>query len=41
MSLNDILSHIRLQTETGQQFEKKLLKLTIDRLMRNKENLNG
>ncbi|KAA9325170.1 DNA-binding transcriptional response regulator [Adhaeribacter soli] len=34
LSLDQILSEIRMQTETGRYFEKILIKLTIDRLMR-------
>ena len=40
-SLNDILKEIRLQTEIGKDFSKKLNSLTIDLLLRGKENLNG
>ena len=40
LSLNDILLSIRQQTETGKAFSKNLLKLTIDLLSRNKEQLN-
>ena len=39
-SLNDILKEIRLQTEIGSNFEKSLLKLTIDLIMRGKEKIN-
>lgn len=39
-SLNDILNEMRMQTETGKDFSKRLTKLTIDLLMRNKESLN-
>lgn len=39
-SLNDILLEIRMQTEVGKDFSKRLTKLTIDLLMRNKEKLN-
>jgi len=39
-SLNDILTEIRMQTEVGKDFSKRLTKLTIDLLMRNKESLN-
>lgn len=38
-TLDDILKEIRLQTEFGQRFKKDLLMLTIDRLLRGKENL--
>lgn len=38
-SLDDILREVRLQTEFGQRFEKDLLMLTIDRLIRGKETL--
>ena len=40
-SLNGILKEIRLQTETGKDFSKKLNSLTIDLLLRGKENLDG
>jgi len=40
LSLNDILKEIRLQTDTGKQFSKKLTKLTIDLLIRKKEKLD-
>lgn len=40
-SLNDILKEIRQQTETGKNFSRKLNSLTIDLLLRKKENLNG
>lgn len=39
-SLNDILKEIRMQTKVGKDFSKRLTKLTIDLLMRNKESLN-
>lgn len=39
-SLNDILYHIRQQTEIGKSFAKKLNQLTIDLLVRNKKKLN-
>jgi DNA-binding NtrC family response regulator len=39
-SLNDILTEIRMQTKVGKGFSKRLTKLTIDLLMRNKERLN-
>ncbi len=39
-SLNQILNEIRHQTEVGKSFATKLNKLTIDLLLRNKENLN-
>lgn len=39
-SLNDILYHIRQQTEVGKSFAKKLNQLTIDLLLRNKQKLN-
>ena len=38
-SLNDILSHIRRQTEIGKKFSQKLNKLTISLLLRKKEEL--
>ena len=40
LSLNDILFEIRQQTETGKNFSKNLLKLTIDLISRNKEQFN-
>lgn len=40
-TLNDILTEIRLQTSVGKEFSTKLNSLTIDLLLRNKENLNG
>lgn len=40
-SLNDILKEIRKQTEIGKDFSRKLNSLTIDLLLRKKENLNG
>jgi len=39
-SLNEILNHIRQQTEIGKSFSKKLNQLTIDLLLRNKKRLN-
>ncbi len=39
-SLNDILREIRLQTEVGKTFSKRLNSLTIDLLLRKKETLN-
>lgn len=39
-TLNEILYEVRMQTETGQKLEKDLIMLTIDLLLRNKENLN-
>ncbi len=39
-SLNEISSEIKNQTETGIEFSKRLNKLTIDLLIRNKETLN-
>ena len=39
-SLNDILKEIRHQSDIGKSFAKKLTNLTIDLLLRNKENLN-
>lgn len=38
-TLDQILKEVRLQTEFGQRFEKDLLMLTIDRLIRGKETL--
>ena len=40
-TLNGLLKEIRLQTEVGKEFSKKLNSLTIDLLLRHKENLNG
>lgn len=40
-SLNDILKEVRLQTDVGKDFSIKLNSLTIDLLLRKKENLNG
>lgn len=40
-SLNEILFEIRNQTVVGKDFVKKFNDLTIDLLIRNKENLNG
>ena len=39
-SLNEILKEIRLQTAVEQYFSRKFNDLTIDLLLRNKENLN-
>lgn len=39
-TLNELLKEVRLQTKIGQSFSKKLNKLTIDLLLRKKENLN-
>lgn len=39
-SLNEILHHIRQQTNIGKSFSKKLNQLTIDLLLRNKRRLN-
>lgn len=39
-TLNEILYEIRTQTDIGKSFAKKLNKLTIDLLLRKKENLN-
>ena len=39
-TLNDILKEIRHQSDIGKSFAKKLNNLTIDLLLRNKENLN-
>lgn len=41
LSLQDLLKEVRLQTEIGKSFSKRLNKLTIDLLMRKKENLDG
>lgn len=40
LTLNELLNEVRLQTKLGQSFSKKLNKLTIDLLLRKKENLN-
>ena len=40
LTLNELLKEVRLQTKLGQSFSKKLNKLTIDLLLRKKENLN-
>lgn len=40
-SLNQILHEIRTQTDVGKSFARKLNELTIDLLLRKKENLNG
>lgn len=40
-TLLDLLKEIRLQSPVGQKFEKSIVKLTIDRLMRGKEHLNA
>lgn len=39
-SLNEILYHIRQQSEIGKSFAKKLNQLTIDLLLRNRERLD-
>lgn len=39
-TLNEILYQIRTQTDVGKSFAKKLNELTIDLLLRKKENLN-
>ncbi|XCF04802.1 response regulator [Tamlana crocina] len=39
-SLNDILNEIRQQSEIGKEFTRKFNELTIDLILRNKENLN-
>ncbi len=39
-SLNEILTEMRMQTKIGKDFSKRLTKLTIDLLMRNKESQN-
>ena len=41
LSLNQILHEIRTQTAVGKDFSRKLNSLTIDLLLRKKENLNG
>jgi len=40
LTIKEILNELRLQTPTGQKFEKNLLMLTIDLLLRRKEKLN-
>jgi len=40
LTLNEILKEIRIQSDIGKSFSKKLSKLTIDLLTRNKENLD-
>jgi len=40
LTLTELLKEVRLQTKLGQSFSKKLNKLTIDLLLRKKENLN-
>lgn len=40
-SLNEILHEIRIQSEIGKSFSRRLNELTIDLLLRKKENLNG
>ena len=40
-SLNQILHEIRIQSEIGKTFSRRLNELTIDLLLRKKENLNG
>lgn len=40
LTLTDLLKEVRLQTKLGQSFSKKLNKLTIDLLVRKKENLD-
>lgn len=40
-TLNQILQEIRTQTVVGKSFAKRLNELTIDLLLRKKENLNG
>ncbi|MDI1257112.1 MAG: response regulator [Flavobacterium sp.] len=40
-SLNEILHEIRMQSEVGKSFSRRLNELTIDLLLRKKENLNG
>lgn len=40
-SLNEILHEIRTQSEIGKSFSRRLNELTIDLLLRKKENLNG
>lgn len=39
-SLNEILHEIRIQSEIGKSFSRRLNELTIDLLLRKKENLN-
>lgn len=40
-TLNEILYEIRTQSDVGKSFSRKLNELTIDLLLRKKENLNG
>ncbi len=40
-TLNEILFEIRTQSDVGKSFSRKLNELTIDLLLRKKENLNG
>lgn len=40
LTLNDLLKEVRLQSKIGQSFSEKLNKLTIDLLLRKKENLD-
>lgn len=40
-TLNEILHEIRTQSEIGKSFSRRLNELTIDLLLRKKENLNG
>jgi DNA-binding NtrC family response regulator len=40
LTLKELLKEVRLQTNLGQSFSKKLNKLTIDLLLRKKENLH-
>lgn len=40
VTLNDMLQEIRMQSDIGVDFSKKVSKLTIDLLMRNKEKLD-
>jgi len=40
LTLNELLKEVRLQTQLGRSFSKKLNKLTIDLLLRKKENLD-
>ena len=40
LTLKEVLSEVRLQTDMGKKFRKDLIKLTIDLLVRKKEKLN-
>lgn len=40
-TLNEILNEVRRETNAGKEFTNNLLKLTVDLVSRNKENLHG